>query len=66
MTTAYEVIAGNIGCVYAGPDAETAIEMFQLYVTDSKNNYGRVAGEPVTLIKDGEIRREYQGTNPTE
>jgi len=51
-------IAERLYCAYSGPESELAMEMYQLYVTDSKNGYGRVAGESVTLMQDGEIVRE--------
>ena len=58
----YEVVVGNIGTVYRGTDQDEAGRRFRSYVQDSRNGYGRVAGEPVTLFKDGEIVEEIEGT----
>lgn len=58
----YQVIVGNIGMVYSGFDREKAIEKFNTYVKDSKENYGRAAGEPVALFSGEEIEMEYPGT----
>lgn len=55
----YELIVGNIGTVYRGSLETTARKEFNEYVRLSKAGYGRVAGEPVTLFKDGEIIKEH-------
>ena len=56
----YEVIVGNIGCVYSGPDESAALQAYHTYVRDSKNQYGRAAGESVTLLEDGDIIKEHE------
>lgn len=55
----YELTVGNIGTVYRGPLETTARMEFNEYVRLSKAGFGRVAGEPVTLFKDGEIIKEH-------
>lgn len=63
MTThRYEVVCGNIGSVYSGPSAKEATEKFRAYVDASKSQYGRAAGESVTLFKNGEPIREHVGS----
>ncbi len=60
-TNQYEVIVGNIGTVYSGPNHNTAFLTYSEYVTHSKSNYGRAGGESVTLFKDNEIDMEFLG-----
>lgn len=55
----YEVIVGNIGCVYTGTFRQAAVHWFNEFVTMSKVNYGRAAGEQVTMFEDDEIAKEY-------
>jgi len=57
----WEVIVGNIGTVYSGPDEELAKIKYESYVEDSGLNSGRAAGENVVLMCDGEIVQEYIG-----
>ena len=45
----YEVIVGNIGTVYIGTDYTEADATTAEYVDQSTGNYGRAAGEPVTM-----------------
>jgi hypothetical protein len=54
MNAQYEVIVGNIGSVYYGTDKAEAEACVAEYVDQSTSNYGRAAGEPVTLLEDGE------------
>ena len=58
----YEVICGNIGSVYSGSDENEARLKFASYVDLSRSDYGRAGGEDVTLMLDGEIVDEFQGT----
>jgi hypothetical protein len=58
----YEVVVGNIGYVHRGNNPVEANRHFSEYRTLSRDNYGRAAGEPVVLMKDGEPIREYEGT----
>lgn len=59
MKTNYEVIVGNIGQVYDGPSKRAAMACFHQYVDQSKAIGFRASGEPVTLLADGDISREY-------
>lgn len=58
----YELIVGNIGTVYSGNNKADALGKFSLYKGQSIGNYGRAAGENVTLMRDGEPWMEYFGT----
>jgi hypothetical protein len=58
----FEVLVGNIGTIYSGNNYMTACCKFQAYVTLSRTNSGRAAGESVTILQGGEIRKEYFGT----
>jgi len=62
----YEVIAVNIGTVYDGTDQAKAQEAFDDYIRLSKAGYGRVGGEDVIMLVDGEIDQEYMSYKPTE
>ena len=67
MATAREprlssIVVGNIGTVYAGDSVKTARSHFKAYIKQSKEDYGRAAGEDVTWFMDGEIHREYVGS----
>ena len=59
----HEVIVGNIGIVYHGKSSVYADYSYTKYVSYSKENYGRSAGENVTWLEDDEIVKEYIGTN---
>jgi hypothetical protein len=61
MKHTHEVVVGNIGTVYSGTSRETAGEAFQTYAEQSETNYGRVAGETVTWLDNGEIVKEHVG-----
>jgi hypothetical protein len=58
MNTIY---IGNIGCVYSGTDRKQANSTFREYVDQSRCEYGRAAGESVTLMKDEMPIKEYIG-----
>ncbi len=60
--TLFQVVVGNIGTVYDGPNGLEARVAFNQYVGHSRDGYGRAAGEPVTLWRDGEIEQEHMGT----
>lgn len=49
----YEVIVGNIGTVYAGPNRTEALETYKTYV-DTSTRPGRAEGE-VSFMVDGEL-----------
>lgn len=59
----WEVIVGNIGTVYSGTNGFEANTTFQTYVGQSNSGYGRAGGEDVTLMKDGELHRQFEGEN---
>lgn len=58
----FQVIVGNIGCVYSGEDREDALSTFNVYVEQSQSGAGRAGGESVTMWKDGDLVREFVGT----
>jgi hypothetical protein len=60
--THYEVIVGNVGSVYSGPDKSQAEETYDRYVEISNSLLGRAGGEEVTLMVDGEIDKEHVPT----
>ena len=66
----YEVIVGNIGCVYHdnnwnNPNVNMEVlEVFKEYIVMSKSKAGRVSGEPVWLLVNGELVEEFLGENP--
>lgn len=55
----YQVIVGNVGTVYSGNDFKKARGAFSSYKVQSKGGYGRASNEQVTLMENGEIKREY-------
>jgi hypothetical protein len=62
MKNQYQLIVGNVGTVYEGTNGFNAIKDYNQYVKLSKESTGRVSGESVTLIRNDEIYREYEGT----
>jgi len=58
----YEVIVSNMGTVLRTSSLKEAHEAFREYVTQSRTNYGRAAGENVEITRDGEPLNEYVGT----
>ncbi len=57
----FEVVVGNLGTVYRGHSPRKAANAYDKYVKMSENNYGRVGGESVVMLKDGEPCREHAG-----
>jgi len=57
----FEVIVGNIGNVYTGSFRGDAYNRFNTYIQQSKDNYGRAAGENVTMFRNNEIVKEFIG-----
>ena len=55
----YEVLISNIGTVLATTDKMKAEKAFKAYMYDSEDGIGRVGGEEVTLMEDGEIIRSF-------
>ena len=62
----YEVIVGNIGTVYRGTSFAAAQKNFATYREQSQSGYGRAAGESVTLMRDGEVIREFDAEAEAE
>lgn len=58
----YEVLVGNIGCVYSEESRGLALRVYRDYVDISKAGAGRAAGENVTLMINGEPEVDYVGT----
>lgn len=54
MNDRFEVSVGNLGTVYLGNHEAEAIAIFEEYAQMSLDNYGRVSGESVTLLDEGE------------
>lgn len=54
MKNNYEVTVGNIGNVYSGSCLEKALQTFREYKSQSKEGYGRAAGEEVVLWENGD------------
>ena len=63
MKNQYDLVVGNVGTVYTGTNGFEAIRDYNEYVRLSKDNYGRVGGEDVTLFKNGEPYKEYYSRN---
>ena len=57
----YEIIVGNIGTVYRGTSRLEAFRIYHAYVELSKTDTGRGGDEPVTMMRDGDIAKEYEG-----
>ena len=66
MKNKYTVIVGNLGTVYVGSNLVGAKEAFREYKNQSKNKYGRVAGESVVMMKNGELKKEFIGNLATK
>ncbi len=50
----YRVVVGNVGTVHTGDNFGDAQREYLDYCELAKSGYGRVSGEPVTLLEDGE------------
>jgi len=59
----YEVIAGNVGTIYLGDEPLVARRAYLDAVWLSTHEKGRMAGESVYLMKNGEPISEHEGTN---
>ncbi len=59
MKPTYTVLVGNLGNVGDFEDYEEALACFEEYASLSRTNYGRVANEPVTLLREEEIIKKY-------
>ena len=58
----FQVVVGNVGTTYSGNLLKAALATYKEYKSQSATNYGRAAGEQVTLFKDGEPLCDYVGT----
>ena len=58
----YEIIVGNIGTVYAGGSRLFALRAYNEYRAQSNTGRGRAGGESVTMLTDGEISAEHEGS----
>ena len=64
---AYEVVVGNVGTVYRGPDRQKALEEYGAYVALSRaGGGGRASGQGVDLFEDDELILEHEGDVPPE
>jgi hypothetical protein len=64
--TDYEVIVGNVGSVYSGPDRDEAERRYEENVERSQSGLGFAGGETVVLMVDGEPEKEHVPSNPQE
>jgi len=58
----YTVVVGNIGKVLETTQFKEMLETYGEYKRQSKENYGRAAGETVTVFQDDAVKWETQGT----
>ena len=59
MNNVWQVTVDNMGTVFIGNNGFNAIKTYNECVSLSKSGYGRMSGENVYLIKNGEINKEY-------
>jgi hypothetical protein len=57
----YEVYVGNIGTVLRTGVYADANAAYSEYVSQSKSGSGRAAFEPVALLENGEMIKDYEG-----
>jgi hypothetical protein len=57
--TNYRIVVGNIGEVLSCSRRDDANRCYNAYVEESKTEYGRASGEPVTMFQGDTIVREY-------
>jgi hypothetical protein len=62
----YAIIVGNVGHVDTFTNKKQAITEFHVWVSESKQPYGRASGESVYLLRSGEPVCEYIGTMEVE
>lgn len=60
-----EIIVSNVGKVYEGAHRGAA-KAFNEYRYKSRHGVGRCAGETVMWYKDGDVHRQFVGTNDRE
>lgn len=56
----YEVIVGNVGCVYRGECPLKADVAFHSYVKISRAGIGRAGNETVTKLRNGNVIQEHE------
>ena len=61
MNKTYAVQVSNCGTVHACEELSEARYFFEIYKEYSRANYGRAAGESVTLLAYGEPLQEFVG-----
>jgi hypothetical protein len=59
----YQVIVSNCGTVLTTTDKMKAEKTYKDYMYDSDDGVGRVGGEEVTLMGDGEVIRSFNPEN---
>jgi hypothetical protein len=57
----YEVVVSNIGHVYNGMDQGIAETKYDSYVKLSAAGYGITGYEHVTMLRDGDVAKDYDG-----
>jgi hypothetical protein len=57
----YEVVVSNIGHVYNGMDQGIAETRYDSYVKLSAAGYGIAGYEHVTMLRDGDVAKDYDG-----
>lgn len=57
----FTVIVGNIGTVYSGSNEKQATKAYREYKKQSERGLGRANGEDVTLMENGEPKKEHKG-----
>lgn len=62
----YQVIVGNIGTICDTNDKSEAAMEYEICVSQSKSSVGRIGGEDVTMMSDGEPTQEYVGSLSAE
>ena len=60
MGAQFDVMVGNVGCVYSGDDFNAAGKAFCEYRDLSMQPGGRASLESVTMLADGEPRHEFE------
>ena len=60
MKKQWQVIVGNVGTVYAGNNGAHAYVEYNQYKSVVNRDYGRAAGESVTIMCDDHIHDEYE------
>jgi len=58
----YTVVVGNIGTIYSGNNRRIATRIWEQYRTASIYGWGKASGEFVVLMVNGEVERDYAGT----